>query len=42
MNPTIGGAMIDVTMVEIDEMEPIYHGLARRARAELGVTSQSS
>jgi mannose-6-phosphate isomerase-like protein (cupin superfamily) len=29
----------DVTMKAIDEMEPIYGGLARRARAELGVTA---
>jgi mannose-6-phosphate isomerase-like protein (cupin superfamily) len=31
--------MADVTVVLIDEMEPIYDGLARRARATLGVTS---
>jgi hypothetical protein len=31
--------MIDVTVVGIEEMEPIYGGLARRARATLGVTS---
>jgi mannose-6-phosphate isomerase-like protein (cupin superfamily) len=31
--------MTDVTVVEIDEMEPIYGGLARRARATLGVSS---
>ncbi len=31
--------MADVTVVAIDEMEPIYGGLARRARAELGVTA---
>ena len=31
--------MPDVTMVAIDEMDPIYGGLARRARAELGVTA---
>ena len=31
--------MADVTMKAIDEMEPIYGGLARRARAELGVTA---
>jgi hypothetical protein len=30
--------MADVTVRQIDEMEPIYGGLARRARAELGVT----
>ena len=31
--------MPDVTAVAIDEMEPIFGGLARRARAELGVTA---
>jgi mannose-6-phosphate isomerase-like protein (cupin superfamily) len=31
--------MPDVTAVAIDEMEPIHGGLARRARAELGVTA---
>ena len=31
--------MPDVTMVAIDEMDPIFGGLARRARAELGVTA---
>jgi len=31
--------MTDVTVASIDEMEPIYDGLARRARAALGVTS---
>jgi uncharacterized cupin superfamily protein len=31
--------MTDVTAASIDEMEPIYEGLARRARATLGVTS---
>ena len=31
--------MPDVTYAIIDEMEPIYDGLARRARAELGVTA---
>jgi hypothetical protein len=31
--------MADVTVVSIEEMEPIYEGLARRARATLGVTS---
>jgi hypothetical protein len=31
--------MADVTAVTFDEMEPIYDGLARRARASLGVTS---
>jgi len=29
----------DVTVAKIDEMEPIYEGLARRARATLGVTA---
>jgi hypothetical protein len=29
----------DVTFAEIDEMEPIYGGIARRARAQLGVTA---
>ena len=29
----------DVTYAIIDEMEPIYEGLACRARAELGVTA---
>ena len=31
--------MSDVTVVLIDEMEPIHGGVARRARASLGVTS---
>ena len=31
--------MADVTAVSVEEMEPIYDGLARRARASLGVTS---
>src|SRR5262249_46810512 len=31
--------MTDVTLKSIDDMEPIYGGLARRARAELGVTA---
>jgi hypothetical protein len=31
--------MTDVTAAAIDQMEPIYDGLARRARATLGVTS---
>jgi mannose-6-phosphate isomerase-like protein (cupin superfamily) len=30
--------MADVTVVEIDEIEPVYDGLMRRARATLGVT----
>jgi hypothetical protein len=30
--------MADVTFKQIDEMETLYHGVARRARAELGVT----
>ena len=32
-------ATTDVTVAAIDEMEPIYGGLARRARAQLGVTA---
>jgi uncharacterized cupin superfamily protein len=32
-------ATIDVTVSAIDEMEPIHGGLARRARATLGVSS---
>jgi hypothetical protein len=31
--------MGDVTVLAYDEMEPIYDGIARRARASLGVTS---
>ena len=31
--------MPDVTVVAIDDMEPIFGGLARRVRAELGVTA---
>ena len=31
--------MVDVTVASVEEMEPIYEGLARRARATLGVTS---
>lgn len=31
--------MADVTCARIDEMEAIYDGIARRARAELGVTA---
>ena len=31
--------MPDVTVRAIDEMEPIFGGVARRARAELGVTA---
>ena len=31
--------MADVTVTSFEEMEPIYDGLARRARASLGVTS---
>src|SRR5439155_5227106 len=31
--------MVDVTAVSFEEMEPIYEGLARRARATLGVSS---
>ena len=31
--------MADVTVASFEEMEPIYDGVARRARASLGVTS---
>ena len=31
--------MTDVTVASIEEMEPIYDGLARRARATLGVSA---
>jgi hypothetical protein len=31
--------MADVTLATFEEMEPIYEGLARRARASLGVTA---
>src|SRR5262245_57185888 len=31
--------MTDITVASFEEMEPIYEGLARRARASLGVTS---
>ena len=31
--------MSDVTVAQFEEMEPIYDGLARRARATLGVTA---
>jgi len=31
--------MTDVTIASIDEMEPIYDGLGRRARATLGVSA---
>jgi uncharacterized cupin superfamily protein len=31
--------MADVTIAAIDEMEPIYDGVMRRARATLGVTA---
>jgi hypothetical protein len=31
--------MADVTLAAIDEMQPIYEGIARRARATLGVTA---
>jgi len=30
--------VVDVTVASFEEMEPIYNGLARRARASLGVT----
>jgi len=32
-------ATTDVTVAAIDEMEPIYDGIARRARATLGVSA---
>ena len=32
------GGVVDVTVASFEEMEPIYDGLARRARASLGVT----
>jgi mannose-6-phosphate isomerase-like protein (cupin superfamily) len=32
-------ATTDVTVAAIDEMDPIFDGVARRARAELGVTA---
>ena len=31
--------MADVTYKRIDDMETLYHGVARRARAELGITA---
>ena len=31
--------MADVTVAAFEQMDPIYDGLARRARATLGVTS---
>jgi mannose-6-phosphate isomerase-like protein (cupin superfamily) len=31
--------MVDVTALSFEEMEPIFEGLARRARAALGVTA---
>jgi hypothetical protein len=31
--------MTDVTIASFEEMEPIYEGLARRARATLGVSA---
>jgi hypothetical protein len=31
--------MTDVSYAVIDQMEPIFDGIARRARAELGVTA---
>ena len=31
--------MVDVTVASFEEMEPIYDGLARRARATLGVSA---
>src|SRR5436309_1817943 len=38
-SPSVRSEMIDVTVASFDEMEPIYDGLSRRARATLGVTS---
>ena len=35
---TGGGMMVDVTVASFEEMEPIFDGIARRARASLGVT----
>jgi hypothetical protein len=32
-------ATTDVTLAKIDEMDPIHGGIARRARAQLGVTA---
>jgi mannose-6-phosphate isomerase-like protein (cupin superfamily) len=37
--PERGGSMADVTLARFDEMEPLYDGIARRARATLGVTA---
>ncbi len=34
-----GVATLDVTVTAVDEMEPIHGGLARRARASLGVSA---
>jgi mannose-6-phosphate isomerase-like protein (cupin superfamily) len=34
-----GGAMTDVTIAAIDDMESIHDGMVRRARATLGVTA---
>lgn len=34
-----GGGMADVAVATFEEMEPIYDGIARRARATLGVTA---
>lgn len=33
-----GDIVVDVTVASFEQMEPIYDGLARRARATLGVT----
>src|ERR687885_1220289 len=38
-SPGSGGAMPDYTAVTIDEVEAIYRGAFKRARASLGVTS---
>ena len=31
--------VVDVTVMAVDEMEPMYGGMMRRARASLGVTA---
>jgi hypothetical protein len=36
---TTAHTTVDVTVATFDEMEPIHEGVARRARAALGVTS---
>jgi hypothetical protein len=37
-NPDEEGIVVDVTVASFEEMEPIYDGIARRARATLGVS----